>query len=128
MGVQIDGPDLGRVTVHGVGIDGLRGAAAPLDCGNAGTAMRLLMGLLAGQRFELASDTLIGRSQSCAIAVPLATVSGAHARIVAIGPRFVLTDLGSTHGTIVNGARCTSVELRAGDEIVLGGQVLRFEQ
>lgn len=90
--------------------------------------LRGIGGPLAGQRFELASDTLIGRSQSCAIAVPLATVSGAHARIVAIGPRFVLTDLGSTLGTIVNGARRTSIELRDGDEIVLGAQTLRFEQ
>lgn len=57
LGVAIEGPDAGRVTVHGVGVDGLRGVDAPLDCGNAGTAMRLLMGLLAGQRF---ASTLIG--------------------------------------------------------------------
>lgn len=57
LGVRIEGPDQGRVTVHGVGIDGLRPSATPLDCGNAGTAMRLLIGLLAGQRFE---STLIG--------------------------------------------------------------------
>lgn len=57
LGVAIDGPDAGRVTVHGVGVDGLRGVDTPLDCGNAGTAMRLLMGLLAGQRF---ASTLVG--------------------------------------------------------------------
>jgi 3-phosphoshikimate 1-carboxyvinyltransferase len=38
--------------VHGVGIDGLQSPAGPLDCGNAGTAMRLLAGLLCGQRFD----------------------------------------------------------------------------
>ena len=85
-------------------------------------------GPLAGRRFELDVDTLIGRSQSCAIAVPLSSLSGAHARIVAIGPRFVISDLGSTHGTTVNGARITSRELCSGDEIALGGLVLRFEQ
>ena len=34
--------------VHGVGLDGLRRAGAPLDCGNSGTSIRLLAGLLAG--------------------------------------------------------------------------------
>lgn len=57
LGVTIEGPADGRVVVHGVGLHGLRQAAGPLDCGNAGTAMRLMMGLLAGQRFE---STLIG--------------------------------------------------------------------
>jgi 3-phosphoshikimate 1-carboxyvinyltransferase len=57
LGVRIDGPQDGCVTVHGVGVDGLRGPDRPLDCGNAGTAMRLLMGLLAGQRF---ASTLVG--------------------------------------------------------------------
>ena len=40
-----------------MGEDGLQAAAAPLDMGNAGTAMRLFMGLLAPQRF---ASTLIG--------------------------------------------------------------------
>ncbi|MGE0800946.1 MAG: 3-phosphoshikimate 1-carboxyvinyltransferase [Lautropia sp.] len=57
LGVAIDGPVDGRVTVHGVGRDGLAGPAAALDCGNSGTSMRLLCGLLAGQRF---GATLIG--------------------------------------------------------------------
>ncbi len=57
LGVRIEGPDQGRVTVHGVGLHGLRGVSHPLDCGNAGTAMRLLIGLLAGQKF---GSTLIG--------------------------------------------------------------------
>jgi 3-phosphoshikimate 1-carboxyvinyltransferase len=57
LGVRIEGPHEGRVVVHGVGRGGLRAAAGPLDCGNAGTAMRLLIGLLSGQQFE---STLIG--------------------------------------------------------------------
>jgi 3-phosphoshikimate 1-carboxyvinyltransferase len=57
MGVRIDGPDGGRVTVHGVGLHGLRRPEAPLDLGNSGTSMRLMAGLLAGQPFE---TTLIG--------------------------------------------------------------------
>lgn len=57
MGVQIDRPEEEHVIVRGVGPEGLTAAAAPLDMGNAGTAMRLFMGLLAAQRF---SSTLVG--------------------------------------------------------------------
>lgn len=57
LGVSIDGPHDGRVVVRGVGRDGLRAGAAALDCGNSGTSMRLLCGLLAGQGFEA---TLVG--------------------------------------------------------------------
>jgi 3-phosphoshikimate 1-carboxyvinyltransferase len=57
LGVQIERPEATRVIVQGVGADGLHGAAAPLDMGNAGTAMRLSMGLLAGRPF---ASTLIG--------------------------------------------------------------------
>lgn len=57
LGVRIDTPSAGERIVHGVGLHGLRGAAQPLDCGNAGTGMRLLAGLLAGQAFD---STLIG--------------------------------------------------------------------
>ncbi|MFT7388499.1 MAG: 3-phosphoshikimate 1-carboxyvinyltransferase [Candidatus Endobugula sp.] len=52
MGVKIDGPDNGKVTIHGVGLQGLTAPTKPLNVGNAGTAMRLLMGFLAGQNFE----------------------------------------------------------------------------
>ena len=52
MGVQIEGPDEGRVTVHGAGLGGLSAPEAPLYMGNSGTSMRLLSGLLAGQPFD----------------------------------------------------------------------------
>jgi 3-phosphoshikimate 1-carboxyvinyltransferase len=57
LGVRIERPEEEHVFVHGVGPDGLRPAAAALDMGNAGTAIRLFMGLLAPQRFN---STLIG--------------------------------------------------------------------
>ncbi len=74
MGVRIEGPAEGRVTVHGVGRDGLRAPAGPLDCGNAGTAMRLLMGLLAGQAFGsvLVGDETLMRRPMRRVADPLA--------------------------------------------------------
>ena len=57
MGVKIEGPDNGKVVVHGVGMQGLQQPSSSLDVGNSGTSMRLMSGLLAGQRF---SSTLIG--------------------------------------------------------------------
>ena len=57
LGVRIDAPSAGVRIVHGVGLHGLRGSNEPLDCGNAGTAMRLLTGLLVGQAFD---STLVG--------------------------------------------------------------------
>ncbi len=57
MGVHIDGPDDGKVTIEGVGLRGLKAPNAPLDMGNSGTAMRLMSGILAGQAFD---STLIG--------------------------------------------------------------------
>tara|TARA_R110002110_G_scaffold415561_2_gene650828 strand:- start:27085 stop:28389 length:1305 start_codon:yes stop_codon:yes gene_type:complete len=52
MGVTIDGPHEGRVTVHGVGMQGLQAPQTALDLGNSGTSIRLLAGLLAGQSFD----------------------------------------------------------------------------
>src|SRR5207247_1380711 len=52
LGVSIDVDEAnGRVVVNGAGLHGLREAVEPLDCGNSGTTMRLLAGLLAGQPF-----------------------------------------------------------------------------
>jgi 3-phosphoshikimate 1-carboxyvinyltransferase len=74
MGVEIEGPEEGRVTIHGVGLRGLRAPAGPLDLGNSGTSIRLLAGLLAGQPFatELTGDdSLRGRPMGRVMA-PLA--------------------------------------------------------
>jgi len=57
LGVRIETPADGERVVHGVGLHGLRASAQALDCGNAGTGMRLLAGLLAGQAFD---STLVG--------------------------------------------------------------------
>ena len=57
MGVEIEGPENGNVTIHGVGKHGLKAPAEPLYLGNSGTSMRLLSGLLAGQSFD---STLTG--------------------------------------------------------------------
>jgi 3-phosphoshikimate 1-carboxyvinyltransferase len=57
LGVRIEQPAAQAVVVTGAGLAGLRPCATPLDMGNAGTAMRLFMGLLSGQPF---TSTLVG--------------------------------------------------------------------
>jgi len=59
LGVAIERPHATSLRIQGVGAHGLRGVDFALDMGNAGTAMRLFMGLLAGQSFD---STLVGDS------------------------------------------------------------------
>jgi len=75
-GVEVDGD---RVHLDGVGLRGLRAPTGALDCGNAGTLMRLLPGILAGQegRFELAGDESLSARPMERIAEPLRAM-GAH--------------------------------------------------
>ncbi|MBE2294977.1 MAG: 3-phosphoshikimate 1-carboxyvinyltransferase [Phycisphaerales bacterium] len=86
MGVSIDGPDQGRVTVHGVGLHGLRDPGEPLDMGNSGTSMRLMSGLLAGQAFDtvLTGDASLRRRPMRRVTEPL-TQMGAWIEATATG-------------------------------------------
>jgi 3-phosphoshikimate 1-carboxyvinyltransferase len=79
MGVEIEGPANGEVVVYGVGLHGLTPPAQPLDLGNAGTGMRLLAGLMAGQAFatELTGDASLRSRPMGRITDPLALM-GAH--------------------------------------------------
>lgn len=73
MGVLIEGPQAGRVRIHGVGLHGLKAPARSLYMGNSGTSMRLLMGLLAAQPFdtELTGDASLTRRPMERVAKPL---------------------------------------------------------
>ena len=78
LGVSIDGPIDGEVTVHGVGLHGLKPADKDLYVGNSGTSIRLLSGLLAGQNFDsvlIGDESLSGRPMG-RVAKPL-TAMGA---------------------------------------------------
>jgi 3-phosphoshikimate 1-carboxyvinyltransferase len=77
LGVEVEEPAEDELVVHGLGLRGLREAA--VDCGNAGTLMRLLTGILAGQngRFELTGDESLSRRPMDRVAEPLARM-GAH--------------------------------------------------
>ncbi|MFN7835016.1 MAG: 3-phosphoshikimate 1-carboxyvinyltransferase [Burkholderiaceae bacterium] len=91
LGVRIEGPVAGRVRVQGVGLHGLRlppGANATdvltLDCGNSGTSMRLMAGLLAGQGrpIRLTGDASLARRPMKRIIEPLGSMG---AQIDAVG-------------------------------------------
>ncbi|MDQ0010379.1 3-phosphoshikimate 1-carboxyvinyltransferase [Luteibacter jiangsuensis] len=73
LGVRFETPAPGERIVHGVGLHGLRGSSDVLDCGNAGTGMRLLAGLLAGQAFDsiLVGDESLSRRPMRRVTDPL---------------------------------------------------------
>ncbi len=73
MGVQAEGPDHGSLTIHGVGLHGLKPPQRALDMGNSGTAMRLMAGILAGQAFdsELIGDESLSKRPMKRVSDPL---------------------------------------------------------
>ena len=89
MGVRAEGPNGGRLVIHGVGLHGLKAPAGvpggqrargftlrglrKLDMGNSGTAMRLMAGILAGQSFNsaLTGDDSLRLRPMNRVAVPL---------------------------------------------------------
>jgi len=73
LGVRIERPAAEELLVHGAGAGGLKAAAAPLDLGNSGTAMRLMTGVLAPQSFDstLVGDASLMRRPMERVVVPL---------------------------------------------------------
>ena len=91
LGVNVDEDDVDTVRVHGVGLRGLREPPGSIDCGNSGTTLRLLAGLLAGQRgrFELTGDDSLRGRPVDRIAEPL-TQMGARVETSGGKPPLVL--------------------------------------
>jgi pSer/pThr/pTyr-binding forkhead associated (FHA) protein len=70
----------------------------------------------------------LGRSRQCEVVLNDPNVSRQHAEIRPRGGSWVLTDLGSTNGSSLNGRRINGPEVvKAGDEIELGTSVITFE-
>ena len=82
-------------------------------------------GQLVGRLYELSPLPLVLGREGCDIVIPERTVSRAHARLT---PRpdgsCLLTDLGSSNGTFVNGHRVESQVIRCGDRVHLGHVLL----
>jgi 3-phosphoshikimate 1-carboxyvinyltransferase len=100
MGVAIEGPRDGVVTVRGVGLHGLKAPDGPLDMGNAGTGMRLLAGLMAGQRFgvTLVGDESLSRRPMRRVIAPLRQMGADIAAADGDTPPLVLHPVADLHG------------------------------
>ena len=74
LGARVDELDADTLRVHGVGLRGLVAPEGPIDCRNAGTLVRLLAGILAGQegqRFELTGDESLSARPMRRVTEPL---------------------------------------------------------
>jgi 3-phosphoshikimate 1-carboxyvinyltransferase len=73
LGVEVIEDDVDTIRVQGVGLRGLRAPDGPVDCGNAGTLLRLLAGLAAGQEHDitLTGDESLRSRPMERIAIPL---------------------------------------------------------
>ena len=98
LGVEVDEGRDGTVTLLGRGFGQLRSPSAALDCGNSGTTMRLLAGVLAGHPFTttMTGDASLSRRPMRRVIAPLELMG---ARIEATDGRAPLT----VHGTSLQG-------------------------
>jgi pSer/pThr/pTyr-binding forkhead associated (FHA) protein len=121
---EID-PDLGkgRFGCEASFVEGEEELAPQPAVGERGSLVRLTDGVSTA----LAKPSVtIGRLPECDVVVDDAGVSRQHARIRRTEGGFVLTDLGSTNGTMVNGEPIQEHVLEHGDRITIGETELEF--
>jgi 3-phosphoshikimate 1-carboxyvinyltransferase len=118
LGVEILEDTHGGLTVLGRGSAGLSSPGSALDCGNSGTTMRLLAGILAGERFStrLIGDASLSRRPMTRVIAPLEKMG---ARIEAADGRAPLLVRGAplhaiAHRAVVPSAQVKSAVLLAG--------------
>jgi pSer/pThr/pTyr-binding forkhead associated (FHA) protein len=85
--------------------------------------------VLDGKRLVVgAGGVTLGRSRECDVMLDDPNVSRTHAELRPRGGSWVLTDLGSTNGSSVNGQRIDApTVVKPGDEIELGTSVMKFD-
>jgi hypothetical protein len=82
-----------------------------------------------GGRFAIERRAIVlGRSRDCDVVLADTNVSRRHAELVRHGGGFVLRDLDSTNGSLVNGRRVREAPVTAGDVLTLGTTTLRLER
>jgi hypothetical protein len=123
---------MGPVTVQLAVDNGLRtgrfNIVSQLKQAATGPGMGSLV-LPSGQRVDLGSATVtVGRLPECTISINDSNISRNHAEVKAGPTAYVVTDLGSTNGTMVNGVKIAGEQrLRDGDIISFGSTHVRFE-
>ena len=119
MGVEIT-DDGSVLTIHGRGLHGLKEPEDLLDCGNSGTSIRLLAGLLSGQSFfsVLTGDQYLRRRPMKRVVAPLATM-GARIAGRACGEKAPLAITGTPLSGIVYESPLASAQVKSA--ILLAG-------
>jgi predicted component of type VI protein secretion system len=93
-----------------------------------GPARFMLVPVDGGPSIDLAERSVVGRMNSCDVAVPDKSVSREHARLSRLEGGYLLEDLQSTNGTLVNGYRITEATVvRPGDLLTFGTVEFRME-
>lgn len=101
--------------------EGGRGADAWLVAERGG-------GLGKDERFDLIGGLSIGRSKDSDVQIEDRYASSLHARVFSRGDRYLVEDMESTNGTLLNGATLKGeAELLDGDTVQIGDTVFRFE-
>ena len=124
--------DLRRTTAPAPDATGFHAAPAYAEAPRAVDAYLVVErggGLEAAARFDLIGGLSIGRSGEADVPIEDRYASGIHARVFPRGDRFLVEDMNSTNGTLLNGASLRGeAELLDGDTIQIGDTVFRFEQ
>lgn len=100
--------------------DPLTPAASEQIHGLSGWALIVASGPRSGLYWTVGDEALAGRDPEATIFLDDVTVSRRHARFAQRQGRLFVTDMGSTNGTYVNGARQETIELAPGDEVIIG--------
>ncbi len=90
-------------------------------------ALKFISGKYQGGEFPLPEkgEVVLGRASDVGMVLVEDMVSRKHARIVVDGQRLGIVDLGSTNGTFVNGEKVTKLELKIGDRVLVGTNILK---
>ncbi|MCA9550381.1 MAG: DUF4388 domain-containing protein [Myxococcales bacterium] len=90
-------------------------------------ALRFISGKYQGGLFPLSPDReiVIGRSSELDMVLVEDMVSRKHAKISTVAGQIIITDMGSTNGTFVNGEKVRKTRLKEGDRILIGTSILK---
>lgn len=94
-----------------------------------GWVLEIESGALAGQRYGVDADIVIGRSTDCDLTFPVTQISRQHARFIVDGNYLLIEDLGSSNGTRVNGSRISApVRLNHQDKVEILDVTIRVKE
>jgi hypothetical protein len=90
-------------------------------------ALKFISGKYQGGEFPLPEkgEVVLGRASDVGMVLVEDMVSRKHARLIVDGKRLGIIDLGSTNGTFVNGEKVQKMELKIGDRVLVGTNILK---